>query len=186
MFLETRATRWTYFGECWGEHHPGRWWRGQEACSTPHRCGWRAEGDGEWYESSCCREQRCRQAQEFRQRGTRERQRGRRERRHQHAGRSCPCGGDDGHDRRGKRDQPWKSGCTKCKLARWTAQRRWLRLGAQNAASKVGDAESSAQTRADSRLRVLGTASLAAGLAASSHFDGLVGFGWKVWYSLRR
>ena len=33
--------------------------------------------------------------------------------------------------------------------------------------------------RVDLRLRVLGTAGLAAGLAASSHFDGLVG-GLKV------
>lgn len=49
-----------------------------------------------------------------------------------------------------------------------------LHIGPQNTASKVGDAKNSAQPRANSRLRVLGTAGLAAGLAASSHFDGLV------------
>jgi hypothetical protein len=28
---------------------------------------------------------------------------------HQHAGRSCPCGEDGGHDRLGMRDQPWRN-----------------------------------------------------------------------------
>lgn len=31
--------------------------------------------------------------------------------RHQHAERSCPCAKDGVHDRRGKRDRPWTSGC---------------------------------------------------------------------------
>lgn len=30
---------------------------------------------------------------------------------HRHAVRSCPCGGDGGHDRPGMRDLPWRSGC---------------------------------------------------------------------------
>ena len=30
---------------------------------------------------------------------------------HRHAGRSCPFGGDGGHDRLGMRDRPWTNAC---------------------------------------------------------------------------
>ena len=44
---------------CWEEHLPVRWWHRRAVCSTPRHYGQPAEGDGGWFLSSCCHEQRC-------------------------------------------------------------------------------------------------------------------------------
>lgn len=36
--------------------------------------------------------------------------------RHQHAERSCPCGGDDEHVQRERRDRPWTNGCDRVSI----------------------------------------------------------------------
>ena len=121
----------THFGEYWGGHRPGRWWRVRGACSILHRCGWRAGDDGGWYGSFCCHERRYRPAQESQQPGIRGQRRGRPGHlgivlvwedaskselwtyQHRHAERNCLSSTDGGHDRLGMQDQLWMSDCAR-------------------------------------------------------------------------
>ena len=60
---------------------------------------------------------------------------------HRHAERSCPSSRDDGHDRLGMRDRPWRSGCDGCQYAPGGIEvAKRAVLGGENA-SKVMDGD---------------------------------------------